>query len=177
MQYWFSKLSFIFFKSYFPVHILIPLYFQITKLSWLTIHKYLMVRTQRCPVPCCLFWQKKSWPSIPWQEPSARSQASWWHQDWTERRGILIDEEKTTHISGDFNIFLKKAPNSFLTKQLKNLDFDQLIQQPTHIEGGLIDHIYFCDNIKIFKAPHIHIYSTYYSDHDCLCTTLQISQL
>ena len=89
----------------------------------------------------------------------------------------LIDEEKTTHISGDFNICLKKAPNNSLTKQLKHLDFDQLIQQPTHIEGGLIDHIYFRDNIKIFKAPHIHIYSPYYSDHDCLCTTLQLSQL
>ena len=85
----------------------------------------------------------------------------------------LIDEEKTTRISGDFNICLKKAPNNSLTKQLKHLDFDQLIQQPTHIEGGLIDHIYFRDNTKIFKTPHILRYSPYYSDHDALCVTME----
>ena len=89
----------------------------------------------------------------------------------------LIDEGKTTHISGDFNICLKKTPYNSLTKQLKHQDFDQLIQHPTHIEGGLIDHIYFRNNAKIFKAPNIERYSPYYSNHDCLCTTLQPYQL
>ena len=84
----------------------------------------------------------------------------------------MIDDTKITVIGGDFNICVLKNPNNLLTTKLKELHFDQIVEQATHIEGGLIDHLY----IKKRKGEDIswvvEVLPKYYSDHDCICVAL-----
>jgi hypothetical protein len=89
----------------------------------------------------------------------------------------MIQGSRTTLITGDFNICLRKTPNNRLSTFLQGLGFNQLNSQPTHIEGGQIDHVYLRDTGSIFKAPCVLRYSPYYSDHDGLCTALTMSQV
>ena len=84
----------------------------------------------------------------------------------------MIDDTKITVIGGDFNICVLKHPKNFITKRLKELNFDQTVKDATHIEGGLIDHLYIKkregDNISWV----VEVLPKYYSDHDCICVTL-----
>ena len=54
---------------------------------------------------------------------------------------------------------------------LLSLGFDQLVHEPTHIQGRHIDHVYFLDPTDRLK-PIIDRYSPYYSDHDGICITI-----
>merc|ERR1712002_911608 len=76
-------------------------------------------------------------------------------QDVTEALLSLIDKEKATLISGDFNICLREKPKNILSRQLEERGFTQLNKEPTHIEGGQIDHVYSKDDSNIFKKPHL----------------------
>ena len=52
------------------------------------------------------------------------------------------------------------------------MNFKQLVQQPTHIPGRLIDHAYILNpenDQEIFTER----YSPYYTDHDAICITLR----
>ena len=83
----------------------------------------------------------------------------------------MIDDKKITVIGGDFNICVLKHPNNLMTKRLKESYFEQTVKQATHIEGGLIDHLY----IKKGKEDiswDVEVLPKYYSDHDCICVTL-----
>ena len=82
----------------------------------------------------------------------------------------LIDIKKPTAIIGDFNENYSEA--SQITKYLKALDFNQLIQEPTHDKGSTIDHIYANKMLKnqgIFHEKN----SAYYSDHDVISLYVQ----
>ena len=57
----------------------------------------------------------------------------------------LITKGKTTLVGGDFNICALGNPNNYITQSLKEIGFTQLIRKSTHIEGGLIDHIYLIE--------------------------------
>ena len=83
----------------------------------------------------------------------------------------MIDQDKATIITGDFNICLERDPNNQITRYLTDEGFKQLVSKPTHIDGGWIDHAYFRDNKKTFKDIHFHQYSPYITDHDALCVT------
>ena len=91
--------------------------------------------------------------------------------DLIEDLETLIDEDKTTIICGDFNICLKKDPKNQMTRYLLDQGFIQHVNEPTHIEGGLIDHIYL-RHTSTFKTLHWVRHSPYASDHDALCVTL-----
>ena len=82
------------------------------------------------------------------------------------------NDGKTTIITGDFNLCYKRSPNHRLSKGLKEIGFEQLVEEPTHIRGGLIDHVYWRDAEKTWKH-HIETYSPYYSDHDAILVTLE----
>ena len=67
-------------------------------------------------------------------------------------------------ILGDFNedFFKAGVVSNFLTQ----FKFTQIVTQPTHIRGSLLDHIYLKDDLK-----NSHLFSTlvkaaHYSDHD-----------
>ena len=68
---------------------------------------------------------------------------------------------------GDFNSCYKENMNNKLVQGLLNLGFNQLIHEPTHIQGRTIDHAYVFDPQPILRVS-IERYSPYYSDHDTI---------
>ena len=50
-------------------------------------------------------------------------------------------------------------------RELENWNFNQLVREPTHIQGGLIDHCYMSDNISS-SSVSLSQKSVYYTDHD-----------
>ena len=87
----------------------------------------------------------------------------------------LIDGDKTTMICGDFNICYNSDGSNKLVKTLEGLGFKQLVQESTHIKGGLIDHVYLRES-KTSVSVDCSLYSPYYCamDHDALLTTVKI---
>ena len=85
----------------------------------------------------------------------------------------LINHTKTTIICGDFNVCYKENRNHPLIRTILNLGFHQMVQHATHIEGGVIDHIYFKNGSHPMNID-VQMYSPYYTarDHDALCVTL-----
>ena len=84
----------------------------------------------------------------------------------------LITEGKTTVVGGDFNICALANPKNYITQTLIGMGFKQIVNKPTHIEGGLIDHIYLIEGRKKTISYFIEICPKYYSDHDGLGLTL-----
>ena len=84
----------------------------------------------------------------------------------------LIDTRRPTIIMGDFNSCYKENINNKLVQGLLNLGFNQLIHEPTHIQGRTIDHAYVLDPRQIMRVS-IERYSPYYSDHDAICICLR----
>ena len=84
----------------------------------------------------------------------------------------MIDHFKTTLITGDFNVCLKKNSNNELTRKMEKVGFNQLVDRATHVEGGHIDHVYWRDFNGDWTKPVLEFYSPYYSDHDGILVTL-----
>ena len=83
----------------------------------------------------------------------------------------LIDNTRTTIIGGDLNVCVFKAPNNIVTHTLRDRGFVQIVKTATHIEGGVLDHVYMKqDGCKFFWD--IEEFPKYYSDHDGLGLTL-----
>ena len=57
----------------------------------------------------------------------------------------LIDPLRTTIIVGDFNACYNENYNNRLIQWLVGMQFKQLVRDPTHIRGRLIDHAYILD--------------------------------
>ena len=76
-----------------------------------------------------------------------------------------IDTDRPTAIMGDFNI--DYSPDEKVSKCLKTLGFQQLIQEATRISGSLIDHIYVNEALKS-QEIRTQQDSAYYSDHDVI---------
>ena len=85
----------------------------------------------------------------------------------------IIDVEMATIICGDFNICYKTSRNNRVKKFIETKGFRQLMQEPTHIKGRIIDHFYFRAGGQIQEDAHIYRYSPYYTDHDAICATIQ----
>ena len=90
-----------------------------------------------------------------------------------EHLETMIEKNIATVIFGDFNICYKTHRNNRVTKFLESKGLSQLMQGPTHIRGGHIDHFYFRSGGKIEEGPYIYRYSPYYSDHDAICATIK----
>ena len=87
----------------------------------------------------------------------------------------MLDDTKPTLISGDFNICTLDNPDNKVTKTLKQMDFDLVIREATHILGGHLDHAYWRDPEGMWGVPIVERYSPYYTDHDSLLITLSPS--
>ena len=78
----------------------------------------------------------------------------------------LIDPNKTTLVVGDFNFCYKTSQNEF-SSFMSNYKFNQLVEEATHIEGGLLDHAYLkCVGDQ--RVATVELCSNYYSDHDTI---------
>ena len=85
--------------------------------------------------------------------------------DFLRDLGSLANAARPTFLIGDLNInFLNNPKDRIVIKILSN-GFKQLVSAPTHIEGGLLDHIYIK---QLSFEPHIVINFPYYSDHGAI---------
>jgi hypothetical protein len=62
-----------------------------------------------------------------------------------------------------------------LIQIIENQGLKQLNKEPSHDQGGTIDHIYY-QKSDDWKEPTIERYSPYYSDHDALCVTMETEE-
>ena len=89
--------------------------------------------------------------------------------DWLMLKDLFqswINPQKCVAVIGDVNIdFIDEDHQMFWF--FKEYGFSQLIEKPTHIRGGLIDHIYV-NKVLIQKNPFTSQRSVTYSDHDII---------
>ena len=86
--------------------------------------------------------------------------------------GDVIDMERTTVIGGDINICALTHKNNYVTASLKEMGFQQIVANATHVSGGAIDHVYInCGKQTRFDWT-LEFSAKYYSDHDGLGLTM-----
>ena len=86
----------------------------------------------------------------------------------------MMTPEKAVLVTGDFNICFMNHGGNRLSKGLRDKEeLNQLMTEPTHIQGGHIDHVYWRNHLQKWKDPIIERYSPYYSDHDASCITMR----
>ena len=84
----------------------------------------------------------------------------------------LIDTNRITLLTGDFNAcFIENFINRMI-EGLLDMGFNQLVHEPTHIRGRHIDHAYLLDPTDRLKLV-LERYSPYYTDHDGICIAIQ----
>ena len=93
--------------------------------------------------------------------------------EFTEQIVNILNLSKTVIICGDINVNIDKLPQNKFSKSLFNLGFVQLVNSPTNILGGIIDHVYFYSK-NMSTCSLYKIYPVYYSDHDALSFSLQL---
>ena len=89
-------------------------------------------------------------------------------KDFIEKLKKIIDTEKITIIGGDMNVCMRANPENQICKSLSDFGFKQIVTESTHIDGGIIDHIYICQRGKIGIEWMVEFFPKYYSDHDAL---------
>ena len=79
----------------------------------------------------------------------------------------LITYGKQTMILGDFNICYINESSNHVFQVLKSKKFQQLVKFPTHIEGRMIDLVfYFCPDAS--TCYEVQQQAQYYTDHDLI---------
>ena len=88
----------------------------------------------------------------------------------------LANPERMCIIVGDLNVCYKKERYNKITIGLEHMGFSQKINDPTHIAGGHIDHLY------IFKPAQYsdvdvkwELHFPFYTDHAAICVSLNTS--
>ena len=84
----------------------------------------------------------------------------------------MKSQDKPQLVVGDFNFsYLDSSSNP--TKQfLEAQHFSQLITEPTHIEGNILDQAYFKDIDGLLECA-TEVHSKYYTDHKGLAITVK----
>ena len=49
---------------------------------------------------------------------------------------------------------------------MQRFNFEQLVGEPIHIRGGLIDQVYVSKDFSVFSNLKTQVLSVHYSDHD-----------
>ena len=78
----------------------------------------------------------------------------------------MVRGDRICIICGDFNIRLQNEPEHVLVTGILKMDFVQLIDKPTHKDGGIIDHFYLY-RPSLYSEVSISwdLFSPFYSDH------------
>ena len=79
----------------------------------------------------------------------------------------MVNEYKKTLILGDFNCSALVNADNAIVRSIENSGFIQAVQKPTHIQGGLIDHMYVSHHIapELLQVTQKAVYCT---DHDIM---------
>ena len=81
-----------------------------------------------------------------------------------------MNPQRDNIITGDFNIHFKQGEVPPSIRTLLNRGFIQLVNQPTQLQGHILDHFYIRSKGIIAKYK---LHYPYYSDHDAVCVTLK----
>jgi len=81
------------------------------------------------------------------------------------RRLMDISDSKIDIIMGDFNKNALSIDNYF-ERYLS--DYEQIVEQPTHISGSLIDHVYVHRSFRETLDVKTFVKNVYFSDHDAI---------
>ena len=79
----------------------------------------------------------------------------------------MVDKNKITFVLGDFNINWINCEASIKESEFLKCGFIQLVKEPAHNQGGIIDHCYISKNV-IPSSVLLRQSSVYYTDHDIL---------
>ena len=77
----------------------------------------------------------------------------------------LINDNKPTIISGDFNYDYLNDKTGLLAHELRQAGFSQIVKEPTTVRGNCIDHLYLPSNESNFEYK---LYYPYYADHEAI---------
>jgi len=88
--------------------------------------------------------------------------------DFMQNIRYLVTTKLPDIILGDFNIDLFKEASSAFVQTLEEMSYSIKLKSPTHIRGGLIDHVYFSHALSRSCICNILIHPLYYSDHDAI---------
>jgi hypothetical protein len=82
----------------------------------------------------------------------------------------LLTPRKQTYIMGDVNE--EARDHGYIQMRLLTAGFTQFISRPTHIQGGILDHVYAnrTPDLKIIKDADV--YPCYFSDHASVSLTV-----
>ena len=94
------------------------------------------------------------------------------HNDLKANLEAMINRSKPQLVIGDFNFCYLENSSNATKKYLEENDFTQLITEPTHIEGNLLDQAHVRDVQQINKYS-TEIHSKYYTDHKGLAIMIQ----
>ena len=83
--------------------------------------------------------------------------------DWV---GEFVRTRHVDIILGDFNINVLGKPVATLSSALTN--FIQIVKEPTHLSGSLIDHGYIHQNLLGNVNAEVRNFDVYFSDHDVI---------
>ena len=87
----------------------------------------------------------------------------------------IQSKDKPLLLIGDFNFCYRDQKSNPSKKYFAKQDFIQLIDEPTHIEGHLLDQAYVRDKKKMLNWT-VDVQSKYYSDHKALAIVVKKSK-
>ena len=87
--------------------------------------------------------------------------------DWV---GEFVRTRHVEIILGDFNINVLGKSVAALSWALKN--FIQIVKEPTHLSGSLIDHVYIHQDLLGNVNVKVKNFDVYFSDHDAIQISL-----
>ena len=85
----------------------------------------------------------------------------------------LIAYDDIDIIVGDFNIDALDPENHYLSEVLSS--YKMIVNEPTHLAGGLLDHVYLKNSFTEEKEIKCFVKDVYFSDHDAVCFTISSS--
>ena len=94
-------------------------------------------------------------------------------KDFQDKLKFVVDISRPTVICGDTNIDISKDRGKSFVEFMEKLGFTQLVTQPTHDRGGLLDHVWVTADL-VDKA-RVNQSAVYFSDHDIL--TIHLSNM
>ena len=84
----------------------------------------------------------------------------------------MVDTGRPQLILGDFNFCYLDGKSNKFCKDLESSHFKQLIEEPTHLEGNLLDHAYL-RNIDGNLDCTVMLNSKYYTDHKAVALVIE----
>ena len=89
-----------------------------------------------------------------------------------EKVKYVVDSARPTILCGDTNIDISRDNGQSFLDFMKNLGLTQLVQNPTHQRGGLLDHVYVTNDL--FEKVTVKQTGVFFSDHDLITIKVNI---